>query len=153
MADISGFDAATVEPNEGFSPIPAGDVVAVMTASEMKSTAAGTGQYLALTFEIIEGPSKNRKLFANLNLANPSQEAVRIARGDLSAICRAVGVLAPKDTSELHNKPLVLKVGIEKRKDTGDLQNRIKGYAKHGSNGGGAPAAPAASTGSSPWKR
>lgn len=153
MADISGFDAATVEPNEGFSPIPAGDVVAVMTASEMKPTAAGTGQYLALTFEVIEGPSKNRKLFANLNLANPSQEAVRIARGDLSAICRAVGVLAPKDTSELHNKPLVLKVGIEKRKDTGDLQNRIKGYAKHGGNGGGAPAAPAASTGSSPWKR
>lgn len=130
MADLRGFDAQKVEPTSEFEAIPAGKYLAVITDSEMKPNKAGTGHYLQLAFEIIEGAHKGRKLWARLNLDNPNATAVQIARAELSAICRAVGVLAPNDSVELHNLPLVIQVKCVKRADTGDVGNEIKGYAK-----------------------
>lgn len=152
MADLNGFDANQVEPTGDFEPIPAGTYVAVITDSEMKPTKAGTGSLLQLTFQVIEGDYANRLLWARLNLDNPNATAVQIARADLSAICRAVGVMAPKDSVELHNLPLVIHVRCKKRTDTGELVNEIKGYAKKDTP---APAAsaPAASDNTPPWKR
>lgn len=110
MADLKGFDANQVEPSTDFDPIPAGKYLAVVTESEMKPNKAGTGHYLQLAFQIIDGPYKNRYLWARLNLDNPNATAVQIARAELSAICRAVGVLAPKDSTDLHDLPLVIHV-------------------------------------------
>src|SRR5262245_52807200 len=141
MADLRGFDANQVEPSSDFEPIPAGKYLAVITESEMKPNKAGTGHYLQLTFQVIDGPYKGRNLWARLNLDNPNAQAVQIARAELSAICRAVGVLAPNDSVELHNLPLVIHVKCKKREDTGELGNEIKGYAKKE-----APASPAANS-------
>jgi hypothetical protein len=148
MASLSGFNAAEVEPSKGFDPIPAGKYPAMIVNSEMKPTQAGTGEYLKLEFEVLDGEFKGRKLFVNLNLENPNEQAVQIARAELSAICRAVNVLTPKDSVELHNLPLTIKVGIEKRKDTNELQNRVKGYE------GKDAAKPAVSAGGpAPWQK
>ena len=38
--------------------------------------------------------------------------------------------MAPRDSVELHNLPLVLTVKLKKREDTGEITNVIKGYAK-----------------------
>ena len=76
--------------------------------------------------------------------------AVQIARADLSAICRAVGVLAPKDSVDLHNLPLVIHVRCKKRTDTGEIVNEVKGYAKKEAPLTVTTAAPSASP---PWKR
>ena len=130
MANLNGFDASTVDPNFVFEPIPPGKYVAVITASEMKANKKGTGQYLELTFQIIEGEHKGRNLWTRLNLDNPDPLAVKIARAELSAICRAVGVLAPKDSVELHNLPMVVTVGVKKRDDNGEPTNVIRGYEK-----------------------
>ncbi len=130
MADLSGFDASQVEPAVGFEPIPAGKYLAVITQSEMKPTKAGTGRYLELTFTIVEGPYADRQLWARLNLEHPNELAVKIARAELSAICRAVGVLQPRDSVELHNLPLVVKVRCKKRSDTDELTSEIAGYQK-----------------------
>ncbi len=130
MADLNGFDANQVEPTGDFDPIPAGKYSAVITDSQMKPNRAGTGQYLELTFQVTEGQYENRLLWARLNLDNPNATAEQIARADLSAICRAVGVLAPQDSTELHNLPLVINVKCRKRSDTGELTNEIKGYSK-----------------------
>ena len=151
MADLNGFNANNVEPAAGFDPIPAGKYPAVITDSEMKPNNAGTGAYLQLTFQVIDGEYKNRLLWARLNLDNPNATAVQIARAELSAVCRAVGVLAPNDSVELHNLPLVIHVRCKKRKDTGELTNEIKGYAKKESPPA-AGAAPVANT-TPPWKR
>ena len=132
MANLDGFDARTVEPSATFDPLPAGKYLAAVTASEMKQTKAGDGSYLELTLTVLEGQYKNRTLWARLNLDNPNKLAVKIARSELSAICHAVGVLAPKDSVELHNLPMVITVKVKKRDDTGDLTNEIKGYAKKG---------------------
>jgi len=149
MANLNGFDASQVEPTS-FDPLPAGKYLAVITESEMRPTKKGAGQYLNLTFEVIEGEYKGRKLWARLNLKNPNPQAEQIARGQLSAICRAVGVMAPKDSLELHNLPLLVTVKLKKREDTGDLQNEISGYSRKESVQ--APA-PQATGGTPPWKR
>ena len=129
MADLN-FNAHEVEPATDFEPIPAGKYIAIITGSEMKPTKAGTGSYLELTFQIIDGEHKGRLLWIRLNLDNPNQLAVQIARAELSAICRATGVMAPKDSCELHDLPLQIAVKCKKRKDTGEIANEVKGYAR-----------------------
>jgi hypothetical protein len=130
MANLNGFNANNVEPAIDFDPIPAGKYLAILSNSEMKPTKSGSGTYLELTFQVLEGPYKNRLLWSRLNLDNPNKQAMQIAQGELSAICRSVGVMQPKDSVELHNVPLQITVKVKKREDSGDLVNEIKGYAK-----------------------
>jgi hypothetical protein len=136
MSLLNGFDAATVEPSEAFTPLPAGEYTCLIAASEEKPTASGSGEYLKLTIEVLDGEHKGRHLFENLNLKNPSEVAVKIAQQTLSAICRAVGVMRPQHAMELHGRPFVATVAVEKRKDNGELSNRIKGYKAIGGNAG-----------------
>jgi len=91
-------------------------------------------------------------LWARLNLNNPNATAVKIARGELSAICRAVGVLQPKDSVELHNIPLVIVVKLKKRQDTGDLVNEVKGYETKAVTTGQPQQAPSGDS-TPPWRR
>ena len=73
------FDANTVEPQVEFAPVPAGKYIAAIVESEMKDNSAGTGRYLALTFELLEGQYKGHKLWAYLNLDHPNSLTVKIA--------------------------------------------------------------------------
>jgi hypothetical protein len=147
---MHGFDANTVEPTTEFDPVPAAKYLAVITGSEMKPTKNGKGNFLEIQFQIIEGEYANRNVWARLNLDNPNATAVQIARGQLSAICRAVGVMTPKDSCELHNLPLVIDVKCKKREDTGEMTNEVKGFSKK--EAPAAPARPAASS-TPPWAR
>lgn len=129
MADLGGqFNAGEVEPIGDRTPIPAGDYRCVIIKSEWKATSAGTGRYLEFTFQVVEGEHNKRMVWSRLNLDNPSQQAVEIARRELSAICRATGVMTPRDTSELHDIPIVLKVAVKRREDNGEPSNEVKGY-------------------------
>ena len=130
MGNLQGFDATQIEPSEDFDVLPAGNYLALISSSEMKPTKAGDGQYLNLTFQIIEGQFQNRLLWHRLNLVNPNQTAVNIASAELAAICKAVGVLVPSDSSELHNIPMEIKVKVKRRNDTGEMQNEIKAFKK-----------------------
>jgi hypothetical protein len=156
MANLSGFDANRVEPSTDYDPLPAGKYLAVITESEMKPTKSGTGSYLQFTFEILDGQFKGRKVWTRLNLANSNEMTVKIAQAELSAICRAVGVLAPNDSVELHNLPLMITVKCKKRPDTGEISNEVKGYARKDAPppaaAPGVPPAPPAN-GTPPWKR
>lgn len=149
--NLSGFDASTVEPSASYEPIPAGWYKAVFTESEEKPTKAQTGSYLQLSAEIIEGEYQGRKLIERLNLNNPNSTAVEIAQRTLSSICRAIGVMTPRDSTDLHDKPFMVKVAVKPGDGSYGPSNEIKEYAAT-SGGGAAPAAaPAAST--PPWKR
>lgn len=152
---LNGFNAAEIEPAAPRGAIPAGKYKAVITASEERPTKAMTGTKLALTLQIIEGPHQGAYLYDNLNVNNPSATAQEIAQRQLSAICRAVGVYTPNDSSDLHNKPLMVTVKLENSEQYG-AQNKVAGYEaceKAGGAGGGAPMAAAASSAVPPWKR
>lgn len=150
MPNLNGFDANTVEPVEtNFEPIPAGKYLAVIRDSQEKTSKKGH-TYLSLEFEVLDGQYRGRKLWVNLNLSHPEVEVVKYARAELAEICKAVGVLKPSDSVQLHNLPLVITVKVTSRKDTGELQNRIKGYArKEAANG----QPQQAQTSTPPWRR
>ena len=154
MADLSGFDAARVEPQEDFEAIPADKYEALITNSEMKATKAGDGSFLELAFEIIEGQYKGRKVWARLNLDNKNPVAEKIAQRQLSAVCRAIGVLTPRDSSELHNLPLLITVRI-KTDQNGEARNEIRAFAKLDKAPPATVAAPASTSPPTtpPWKR
>jgi len=150
MANLGNFNANDVDPATDFEPIPAGKYLAVITASEMKATKSGTGSFLELAFQIIEGPYKNRVLWSRLNLDNPNRQAVQIAQAQLSSICRAVGVLTPRDSVQLHGLPLVIGVRLKRREDTDELTNEIRSYTRREN----AQAPPVqADTNTPPWRR
>lgn len=153
MANLGNFDASRIEPSTTFEPLPAGKYLAMVTASEMKLNKAGTGSYLELVFTILEGEYKDRKLWARYNLDHPNEVVTKIAMADLSALCRAVGVLTPRDSVELHNLPLVVTVACKKRDDTGDIVNVIKRYERREvANTRPQQATPSQAT-TPPWKR
>lgn len=161
MANLAGFDASAVPEQQEFSALPEGQYVVIATASEMKPTKAGTGEFLQFTFEVLDGPMKGRKVWARLNLRNPNQTAMDIAQRELGAICRAVGVIKPNDSAELHNRPLLITVGVEVD-DRKRESNTIKKYepvsgaqqqpAATAQFRAPAPA-PAAAGGLPPWQR
>lgn len=123
-----GFNAEGVAPMEDFSPIPAGEYEVMATDSVLKATKAGTGQYLEIIFQVLDGDFKGRKLWSRLNIINPSEQAMDIAQRELSTICRAAGKLRVEDSSELHNIPMIAKVAIEPGRDGYGPSNRIKNY-------------------------
>lgn len=152
MSDLGmDFDATTVAPNAGFGqPIPNGDYVLAMTASERKTTDSGWG--LSCEFTVQDGEFKGRKVFTFLNLQNASAEAVKIAQGDLSAICHATGVLRTSNAQDFYNIPLLAHVKVTpKREDkkTGkqyDEGNKITSYKRIG----GAVSAPTQASAKAP---
>ena len=147
MANLAGFDASQVPEQQEFSALPEGQYVVIATASEMKPTKSGNGQFLQFTFEVLDGPQKGRKLWARLNLVNPNQTAVDIAQRELGAICRAVGVIKPSDSAELHNKPMLITVAVE----IDDRKRESNIIKKYESVGHGAAAAAPAVSGGAPW--
>lgn len=134
MANIS-FDATTVQPDEGFTPIPAGTYLAAIVDSDVKQTKAGTGYYLQATWRVLDGQHKGRLIFDRINVRNANQVAEQIGQKQLSGLCHAVGVLKLQDTTQLHNKPAMIRVTIRKDDQFGD-SNEVKGYDK----ASGAPA-------------
>lgn len=155
MSDLSGFNAEEVEPQGSFEPIPAGWYVCMITDSEMKPTKSGNGEYLQLRLDVIEGQYENRVIFDRLNLNNPNQTAVEIAQRQLSAICRAVGAMQPKDSSDLHDVPIRVKVSVRPASDGYDASNEVKAYEAAAAGPEHKPAAAAGGGGNSrkPWQK
>ena len=133
MADLNGFNANEVDPNVGFEPIPAGDYEVMMIKSERKpskSDPSGFNHYIECVFQVVTGKHKGRLLYERVNMTNRNPDCVKIARGTMSAICRAVGVMKPQDSTKLHNIPLIAKVKLVKRKDNNEPANEIDSFVK-----------------------
>lgn len=113
MANIANFVDYQASPDSDFDPIPSGEYPAVITDSEMKTTKAGTGQYLELEHQICDGPYQGKKVWARLNLDNPNATAVKIANQHLAQIRHATGRMQVSDSAELHNIPMLIRVELE----------------------------------------
>jgi len=151
MPSLNGFNAHEIDPNPGFEPVPAGRYIAVIVDSKTKATKNGAGEYLELAFEIVDGPFKGRKVWERLTIKHTNEMTVRIAKGNLSAVCRAVNVMQPRDSVELHNIPLTIVVGLKKREDTGEMTNVVKAFEKRDT--ATAPRAAVGGGSAPPWKR
>jgi hypothetical protein len=142
MAAIpGGFNSEEVEPNISFEALPADWYDVMIIESEMKETKAGNGHYLELKEQVISGPYEGRFVWDRLNLDNPNETAVQIARATLSAICRAVSLGVLRDSTELHNLPLQARVA--QKLYEGEARNEIKGYRSKDPAAAAVPAKPA----------
>jgi len=135
MADLSGFDFDEIlqhcdEVLRSTELLPAGEYLAEIVESDYKQTRSGNGAYLELVFEIVDGEYKGRQLVERLNLENPNETTVRIAKGTLARILLALDLFAVADSEELHHKPMKIKVEVKADK-SGSMQNRISKYATY----------------------
>lgn len=140
---FNNFNANNYQPTT-FDPLPAGKYMAIIEDADEQPTKLGDGSYLKLTLSILNPEYENRKLFVRLNLNNPNEIAVAIARGQLADICRAIGVLEPNDSSDLIGYQLVIKVTQKRRQDNDEITNEVKGFFPVDSAASATPAAPAA---------
>ena len=145
------FDISTYEaPKNDFSPLPKGEYMAMVTESQMKVTKAGTGEYLALTMQIIEGKYADRKIWENLNLHNPNEVAEKIARANLKAVSEACGFAELDDTDQLNDIPFILVLDIDRKDPT---RNRVMGYKRAGSGSAPSASSTASAASAKPWER
>jgi len=121
------FNATEVEPQSDFTPLPAGDYLVQITNSEIKPTKSGTGEYLQLTLQVIDGPYKNRLVFDRINVRNQNPTAQQIGQRQLSALCHSIGVLNVQDSTQLHNILFIVSLAIRKDEQYGD-SNDVKAY-------------------------
>ena len=159
---LNGFDPSKHPDPDQRQVIPAGKYLAAIVDSQEKPNSKGTGAFLELRFQILDGEFKDTPLWSRLNLKNPNETAVRIAQSELGMICRAVGIDQPRDSSDFHDLPMVIDVTRVPRKDMpGEFSNEIRGYySKHSGASTRAAAAPqrpqaAAATGPvdrAPWE-
>lgn len=143
------YGPVTEEPQNEFDPIPSGEYRAMIVDSDMKPTKKGDGQYLELTYQILDGPFAGRHVWTRLNLENPNAKAVEIAQRDLQKIQYACGGIAVSDSAQLHNIPHVIRVEFlpadpskNRQRDTNEIRGwkRCEGVAPAGQ----APFAPPA---------
>lgn len=162
------FDANSVTPDAPRDVIPAGDYTVQIINSEMKPTKAGTGAYLWMELEILDGPYARQHLFDRLNLQNTNPQAQEIAQRALSAICHAIGKLQVSDSDQLHFQPLRAKVKVKPADGQYAASNEIGGYsplngarpaASAPATAAARPSAPPAAAaapaggGGAPWRR
>ncbi|WP_027710322.1 DUF669 domain-containing protein [Zooshikella ganghwensis] len=128
MANL-GFSTQAYDPNINlFTPIPAGDYLAMIDKADVKMNKAGTGHYIAFSYIILEGQYAERRVFDNQNISHPNQQAENIGRRAISAIGQALGNPNVQDSDQLLNQPLVIKVTIRNNKQSNEPENVIRGW-------------------------
>jgi hypothetical protein len=149
------FEADAMPVSEkSYEPLPAGWYTASITAAELKNTKAGTGQYIAIRYDIIGPTHQGRIVFGNLNIRNPNATAEGIGRQQLGEIMRAIGIAKVQDTDELIGGQLSIKIAIKVSEHYGD-QNEVKGFKAIAGSTPPAPVAKAAASGKAapPWQK
>jgi hypothetical protein len=127
------FNAENVDPKKHNDLLPEGLYLINFLPpkegeSAIKAAQNGSGEYLSLCAQIIQGEHEGRLLFVNLCLWHNKANVVAIAERELSAICHAVGVMKVADSSQLVGLPMGAFVKIKQGKDGRDPQNVIDSY-------------------------
>lgn len=139
MANLANlnFNARQVEPAKANVLLPAGWYDVLIDNSEVVPTKAGDSTILKIRYSVVDGEFAGKKVFGQLNIANPNPIAQDIAFKQLSAICHAVNVLDCQDSQQLHNIPFKIRVKV-KHSDGYEPSNEVTGWEKAGANTGAA---------------
>jgi len=109
LNETFSVDALPVS-DRNFEPLPAGWYTAVVNGAEIKNTKAGTGQYIAVRYDITGPTHQGRVVFGNLNIKNPNPKAEEIGRQQLGELMRAIGLSTVQDTDQLIGSPKLIAV-------------------------------------------
>jgi hypothetical protein len=150
-----GFNAQeeAAKAAEEYAPIPPGWYQAVIEAPTdgkpmVRDSKAG-GKMLKLVYRITGPTNAGRKVFANINLivkpasadkAENAKKAEQIGRRELAKLCVAAGKPLAKDSAELVDAAVEVKVVVGKNYN-GDPDNEVKDVRKIGAQQTAAPSA------------
>jgi hypothetical protein len=124
--DESHFNANDIDPATEYRPLPEGEYRCAILSAEEKPTKAGTGSYVNLKLQVLDGEFKGRVLFDMITLKNPNVTAQDMGRATLSSLCRSVCVPSPRSWSAICNIPFRCKIGHDKFND--QIRNKVKAY-------------------------
>jgi len=123
---------ALPQATNNYEPLPAGWYTAVVNGAEIKNTKAGTGQYIAVRYDITGPTHQGRVVYGNLNIKNPNPKAEEIGRQQLGELMRAIGLSTVQDTDQLIGGQLSIKLDVRESEQYG-ASNDVKGYKSSGS--------------------
>jgi hypothetical protein len=141
---------ALPQATNNYEPLPAGWYTAVVNGAEIKNTKAGTGQYIAVRYDITGPTHQGRVVFGNLNIKNPNPKAEEIGRQQLGELMRAIGLDTVQDTDQLIGGQLSIKLDVRESEQYG-ASNDVKGYKSSGSAPPVAAKAAAPAKAAPPW--
>lgn len=125
MPSLGNFDPN--QHHDSYEPLPAGDYLVMVSESTIDVKDDGS-QFVKVTMEVLQPENYyGRKCFANFTLEHSNPKAVEVGRRILANLCRAVGVMSPRETEELHGIPFFVRLAVEQWQD-GSLHNEPKAY-------------------------
>jgi hypothetical protein len=127
------------QSNNSFEPLPAGWYDVSISEAVLKNTKAGTGQYIAVKYDVTGPTHAGRCVFGNLNIRNPNPKAEEIGNQQLGELMRAIGLARVTDTDQFIGGVLQVKLSVKRDENYGD-GNEVKGFRASGQ--ASAPAAP-----------
>ena len=144
MGNLDNYQV-TDEVVSDFTPLPVDKYLASIVEAELKQTKAGTGSYINVKFEVMDGKFKGRWVFTMITFTNPNSVAQEIGRKQLNTLLQAIGYgvgQGIQDTSELTGHAVVIEVGIEQNEGYAP-KNTVKNYFSANAQGA-VPVAPSA---------
>lgn len=149
------FNAAEYAGERSYDVIPPGWYVARITEATIKQTKAGTGEYIAVRYDVLGPTHQGRVVYGNLNISNPNAMAEKIGREQLSDLLRAIGLASLTDTDQLIGGTCQIKIAIQPGQDGYQDRNEIKGWkvTTEAVEGPQTVAAPTTAKAAPPWQR
>lgn len=147
------YSVDSLPVSEGsYEPIPAGWYTASIKSAELRQTKSGTGQYIAVRYDIQGQSHSGRVIFGNINIKNANPKAEEIGRQQLGEVMRAIGLDKVRDTDQLIGGTLQIKVDISHQEGY-EPRNEVRAY--RAVSGGSAPVPVSEASGKSapPWAK
>tara|TARA_B110000902_G_scaffold234155_1_gene278514 strand:+ start:11 stop:382 length:372 start_codon:yes stop_codon:yes gene_type:complete len=111
-----------------FEPIPAGWYEVSISSTQLKQTKTGTGEFIALHYNVLGPAYKGRVIFGKLNIRNPNPKTQDIGIQQLGELMRAIGLASVEDTDQLIGGHLEVKVHISEASGGCDFSNYVSGF-------------------------
>ena len=134
------------QSDRSYDPLPAGWYDVEIAGAEIRTTKAGTGEYIAVRYDVTGPSHAGRVIFGNLNISNANPTAEKIGKQQLGELMLAIGLKNVSDTDQLIGHRCSIKLSIRKSEEYGD-SNDVKGWK---AVAGGAPPAAAAAPSPAP---
>ena len=111
-----------------FEPISAGWYEVSISSTQLKQTKTGTGEFIALHYNVLGPAYKGRVIFGKLNIRNPNPHIQDIGIQQLGELMRAIGLASVEDTDQLIDGHLEVKVNISEASGGCDFSNYVSGF-------------------------
>lgn len=110
------FEIEKMPENEkNFEPLPAGWYTATIGSAWVGTTKSGTGQYIAVRYNITGPTHAGRVVYGNLNIRNESGTAERIGLAQFGELMKSLGLRAISDSDELIGGDVQIKLSIREK--------------------------------------